>query len=201
MIGRSIIESDCKNGSRPKHLDEKDLIKMSDQKRIKITIPVKTVELKRFVEKAIREDEFFSSALENPYGAMKECGITFDLLAPADFAAFFGALAGVKEMVRKNNIKDLTFEGIFGRPADIHDTSLPEVYFADQKSETSSGSRTEWRNQDAIREIRSTEGWNKNFREAGLEDIFAGPLIDPVDLAALAAKIKAFTEIVEEVGL
>jgi len=174
---------------------------MSDQKRIKITIPVKSIGLKRFVEKAIREDEFFSLALENPYGAMKECGITLDLVASADFAAFFGALAGVKEMVRKNNIKDLTFEGIFGRPADIRGTSPLEIYFADQTSERSSGSDTEWINEDAIREIRSTNGWNRNFDRAALADVFVGPLINPVDLAALAAKINAFTEIVEEVGL
>lgn len=232
---------------------------MGEQKRIRITIPVRSIGLKRFVEKAIRNDEFFSFALENPFGAMKECGVNLDSFIPSDFAAFFGALAGVKEMVKKNNIKDLTFEGIFGQAADIRGTYLTAettkgfykdwnmnayvekgiisttdknfdvlgateiresvavevkreihgvpldvqrlgIYFADQSSEKSSGSDKEWSNKDAIRDTRSTNGWNKNFDKAGWGDIFIGPLINPEDLATLAARIKTFTEIVEEVG-
>lgn len=238
---------------------EKDLIRMSEQKRIKIIIPVKSIGLKRFVEKAIRNDEFFSFALENPFAAMKECGVSLDLVVPTDFASFFGALVGVKEMVKKNNIKDLTFEGIFGQAADIRGTYLMAettkgfykdwninalvekgilstidknfdvsgatevqeslavelkreihgvpldvqrlgIYFADQSSEKSSGSDKEWSNKDAMRDTRSTNGWNKNFDKAGWGDVFVGPLINPADLAALAARIKAFTEIVDEVG-
>jgi len=99
---------------------------MDKQKRISITIPVRSIGLKRFVEKAIKDDEFFLFALENPHGAMKECGVKLDVssFGPEDFAAFFGALSGVKEMVKKKNIKDLTFAGIFGQAAEIRGTYL-----------------------------------------------------------------------------
>ena len=228
---------------------------MDKQKRISITIPVRSIGLKRFVEKAIKNDEFFLFALENPLGAMKECGVKLDASSfhPKDFAAFFGALSGVKEMVRKKNIKNLTFEGIFGQAAVIRGTHLmaettkgfykdweigaysqkqvlstSDKYFevdrnrigiksvlqqqetelmieiigntfADPSKETSSGSDKQWDKQDAIRNRESTNGWNKNFDKAGLGDIFGGPLINPGDLAALAARIETFTEIAEEV--
>ncbi|MCZ7395158.1 MAG: hypothetical protein ABOK23_11440 [Candidatus Methanoperedens sp.] len=228
---------------------------MDKQKRISITIPVRSIGLKRFVEKAIKNDEFFLFALENPLGAMKECGVKLDVLSfvPEDFAAFFGALSGVKEMVKKKNIKNLTFEGVFGQAAEIRGTylvaettrgfykdwdinaysqkqvlSTSDKYFeidrnrigikgilqqqeaelmieiigntfADPSKETSSGSDKQWDKQDAIRNRESTNGWNKNFDKAGLGDIFGGPLINPGDLAALAARIETFTEIAEEV--
>ncbi len=97
---------------------------MNEQRRISISIPLRSIGLKRFVEKAIKDDEFFLFALENPIGAMKECGVNIDASSflPKNFAAFFGALSRVKEMVKKKNINDLTFEGIFGQPADIRGT-------------------------------------------------------------------------------
>ncbi|MCZ7355584.1 MAG: hypothetical protein O8C65_01500 [Candidatus Methanoperedens sp.] len=111
---------------------------MDKQKRISITIPVRSIGLKRFVEKAIKNDEFFLFALENPLGAMKECGVKLDASSfhPKDFAAFFGALSGVKEMVRKKNIKNLTFEGIFGQAAVIRGTHL--------MAETTKGFYKDW---------------------------------------------------------
>jgi hypothetical protein len=229
---------------------------MDKQKRISITIPVRSIGLKRFVEKAIKDDEFFLLALENPTGAMKDCGVKLDVssFVPEDFAAFFGALSGVKEMVKKKNIKDLTFAGIFGQSAEIRGTYLvaettrgiyrnwdmdaysqkqvlstsekyfdasgrpvtdKEAYvlalarsvfaregisFADPSKETSSGSNKDWKNDaSAMRDTRSDTGWNKNFDKASWGDVLGGPLINPGDLAALAARIETFTEIAEEV--
>jgi hypothetical protein len=235
---------------------------MNKQKRISIAIPVPSIGLKRFVEKAIKEDEFFMFALENPLGAMKECGVKLDTSSflPKDFAAFFGALSGVKEMVKKKDIKDLTFEGIFGQAADIRGTYLmaettrgfykdwdigasiekgilstidktfgglrdteARVYtdieekreihgvpvdvhlagivaYKEASSETRTSQNKEWNNNDATTEKRSQVGMNKNFDKAGWGEILVGPLIYPEDLAALAARIKTFTEIAEHVG-
>ncbi|MBM2834024.1 MAG: hypothetical protein HW406_1185 [Candidatus Brocadiaceae bacterium] len=170
---------------------------MSQKKRISITVPVRSIGLKNFVEKAIKDDGFFRLALENPLGAMDECGVKIDesSIRAKDFAAFFGALSGVKEMVKKKNIKDLTFEGIFGKAF----VEIGIVAFADQKSETSQSSNKEWSNKDAMRETRSESGWNKNFDKASWGEIHRGPLIHPEDLVVLAARIKTFTDIVEQV--
>ena len=85
-------------------------------KRIRVKIPMPSIALKRFIERAIKDDDFFFLAIENPMGAMKECGVKLDASAfiPSDFATFFGALSGLREMIKKKNIKDLGFERIFG---------------------------------------------------------------------------------------
>jgi hypothetical protein len=99
------------------------------QKRIKLSIQMPSVALLRFIEKALQDDEFFASAIENPLGAMKESGVRLNLttLTPRDLATFFGALAGVKELIKKRQIKDITFEKIFGQVADIRGTILAET--------------------------------------------------------------------------
>lgn len=97
---------------------------MEDKKknrRIKFSIELPSVALKGFVEKALKDENFFIMALENPIGAMEKCGVNLELsaFAPEDFATFFGALAGVKKLIEKKKITDISFESIFGEAADI----------------------------------------------------------------------------------
>ncbi|MCZ7355582.1 MAG: hypothetical protein O8C66_07445 [Candidatus Methanoperedens sp.] len=119
--------------------------------------------MKRFVEKAIKSDEFFLFALENPLGAMKECGAKLDVssFGPKDFAAFFGALSGVKEMVKKKNIKDLTFEGIFGEAAVIRGTHL--------MAETTKGFYKDWEI-GAYVQKGTLSTFDTNFDASGVTD-------------------------------
>ena len=97
---------------------------MDDKKknrRIRYSIELPSVALKGFVEKALKDEDFFIMALENPIGAMEKCGVNLELsaFAPEDFATFFGALAGVKKLIEKKKITDISFESIFGEAADI----------------------------------------------------------------------------------
>ncbi len=222
------------------------------QKRINVNIQIPAVSLKSFIERVVKDDDFFSSALENPLGAMQECGVNVEAssVIPADFATFFGALAGLKEVIKKKNIKDLTFEGIFGRPADIRGSvlkadsfkgffktfaknaytekekcfSFNKTFEEDVKrrllsikdlttsqeiqiemdfvlktvehSETFRMSNTDWAHPGSVQERRSNSAHTKNF--ANLKDLFAGPLIHPDDLAAIAARIETFVRVMEE---
>ncbi len=96
------------------------------QKRIKLSIQLPSMALKRFIEKALKDDEFFESAIENPIGALKESGVNLDVSAfmPKDLVTFLGALAGVKELIKKKQIKEITFEKIFGQAAEIRGATI-----------------------------------------------------------------------------
>lgn len=97
-------------------MDSKD-----KQKRIKFNVQLPSLALKRFIDKALVDDEFFDLALENPVSALKESGVRMNstTISPADLASFFSALAGVKELVKNKKLKDITFEQIFGQSAEI----------------------------------------------------------------------------------
>ncbi len=128
------------------------------QKRINVSIQMPAVSLKSFIERVVKDDDFFSAALENPLGAMQECGVNVEAssVIPADFATFFGALAGLKEVIKKKNIKDLTFEGIFGRPAIIVGSVL--------MAETFKGFKTMFA-KNAYTEKEKCFSFNKTFEE------------------------------------
>lgn len=229
------------------------------EKRIRITIPLPSLSLKRFIEKAINEEDFFLLALENPVGAMSECGVKLDLaeFIPSDFANFFGALTGLREIVKKKPAEKLTFEAIFGHAAEIRGTLLMaemnQGFFREwdhrkaffqkelvisafknfevdrdrrllsfqrleklkeltalfkieldfvvktvEHAETFRYSDTDWAHPDSVQERRSTSAHTKEFKKDGIEswkDLVTGPLINPVDLAELAARIEAFVNI------
>jgi hypothetical protein len=103
-----------------------DMDQKSNGKRIRLSIKLPSVALQHFIEKALRDDDFFESAVENPLHALKQSGLNLDLPAfnPRDIANFLGALAGVRELIRKKQLKDVTFENIFGRSAEIFGTTL-----------------------------------------------------------------------------
>jgi len=95
-------------------------------RRLNFPLPMPSTSLKRFIERAIQDEDFFAFALENPLGAMRETGINLEVASfiPADFASFFGALSGLKETIRRKNVRELTFEGIFGQAAEIRGATL-----------------------------------------------------------------------------
>jgi hypothetical protein len=236
------------------------------EKRISLKIELPSIRLKNFIEKALKDDEFFEMAIENPINAFKENGININTktLTPSDLANFFGALAGAKELVKKKNIKDIKFENIFGEPAEIIGATII--------SDTERAICTNFR-RDAFSDIRTLTGVKINFvtakdltnlilrdgrkpllrefyteasmagrqeqsrsREEGvtfhfdanqgvgskressidtyrsesfsgigkfdevsmIEQIFNGPLINPVDLINISAQINAFTNIIEK---
>lgn len=250
--------------------------------RIKLSIELPSIALERFIEKALRDDAFFDSAIENPLAALKESGVNLDLPAftPLDLATFFGALAGVKEIIRKKQITDITFENVFGHAAEIRGTTLLRethrgmwVQFnrnaLTEKEMLASVKLTFETRRDALQETLSSTltdarllatrsrdlksalvrdignlaqarvefdlagktdalsersvGYSTHFdhnqgtyhgTEAGIhrhtdskfggmsliEELLVGPLINPVDLAAIAAKIETYTKIVEQTG-
>jgi hypothetical protein len=96
------------------------------QKRITLSIQMPSIALLRFIEKVLQDDKFFESAIENPLATMKESGVRLNIskLAPRDLATFFGALAGVKDLIKKKQIKDITFANIFGQSAEIRGTTI-----------------------------------------------------------------------------
>jgi hypothetical protein len=242
------------------------------EKRIAIDLPLPSIAIKNFLEKILQDDNFFAFALENPMGAMKECGVNLNISAflPSDFATFFGAVAGLKEILRKMGEKDFSFENIFGKTAEIRgsilEAELTQGFFREwdnreafreklkcfaanrnfeldrtkytktlldivreklieiesgrfqqiqrvseihrdiiserfPQSETNNHTRTEW-NKDSISQSqsRSDSGVNKNFEKDGkrsFEDLMQGPLIDPVDLASISARLETYTQMLK----
>jgi hypothetical protein len=233
-------------------------------KKIKFELPLPSISLKKFIEKILANDDFFSFALENPLGAFKECGVNLNAatLIPSDLANFFGALDGLKVILKEKKIEDLSFENVFGQPAQIRGAILDQeisrgffrewdnhdaikdkmmCYSTNQKfealrerignslknmlqdsivqarsalrietrrdmvgrtwesQETSNHTSTEWDKQDMQSNTRSERGVDKNFERDGIAfglDRMHGPLINPVDLAAISSRIEVFTNIV-----
>lgn len=244
--------------------------------RIRYSMPVASAGMKIFVEKCLKEDEFFLQALENPVRALKNSGLeTGDCsFAPDDFSHFFGALARLKELIAEGKLEEITFESIFGKPAELYGASIRTMIshgydkewdnrdaftekqsrfsvktdfyhqlktqvrqsikaehlvnrqkLADielkammnpaaskemdwvaeetKKSETEAGMNTEWNRAQAHTEKRSEEYRNKHFENSGIgswdqEEIVSGPLVNPVELEVIAARIDTFTQIVKE---
>jgi hypothetical protein len=118
---------------------------------------VPSISLKRFIQRALDEDDFFAFALENPLGAMKECGARLQASSfiPADFAAFFGALAALKESMKNKDREPLSFEAIFGQGVEIRGASL--------RLETQRGFFKEWDNRDAFSETQKCFSASQSF--------------------------------------
>ncbi|MFH2092398.1 MAG: hypothetical protein ABIJ31_08545 [Pseudomonadota bacterium] len=69
-----------------------------------------------------------------------------------------------------------------------------------ESSETNNHTRTEW-NTDTVMQsnTRSERGVNKNFEGISMiEDIMQGPLINPVDLASVTARLEVFTQMLRQ---
>lgn len=94
--------------------------------RINKKINMPSVGLKNFIEKALQDDKFFEAAIESPLQFMKANGVNLNVetLTPKDLAAFFGALSGIKDLIKNKQIKDIRFENIFGESAELHGTNL-----------------------------------------------------------------------------
>jgi hypothetical protein len=111
--------------------------------RINIQIRLPSVSLKRFVERAVSDPDFFFYALENPFGAFREAGVNLDARAfiPGDFARFFAALERLRHVLASEGGKP-TFEAIFGQ--------LPRVRGAALNAEIERGFFREWDMRDAV---------------------------------------------------
>jgi len=113
---------------------------------IRISISLPSVTLRRFIEKLLKDEDFFSFALENPLGAMRECGVRPNAQAfiPADFATFFAAMSNLRELLQRKKVKreEMTFEKIFGRAAEMHGATL--------NAEITQGFSKAWDNRDAV---------------------------------------------------
>lgn len=139
-------------------------MKDATSKRISISLP--SVSLKQFIERAIQDDAFFSRAIENPYGTLQECGVHLEKSAfsPDHFATFFGALAGVRELVQKDGKGAFTFERIFGYPAQVRGAVL--------NAQVSQGFCKEWDNRGAFaqsaRSFSSSQGFDKGSDACGV---------------------------------
>lgn len=117
---------------------------MAKNENIRISLQIPSVSLKQFIERAIRDDDFFSRAIENPLGSMQECGVNLakSAFTPDHFATFFGALAGVRDAVRRKGEEKLSFEQIFGHSAQIRGAVI--------SAEMNQGFCKEWDNRGAF---------------------------------------------------
>lgn len=224
-----------------------------ETKRIKLELPLPSVSLKRFLEKVLADDEFFALALENPVGAMRDCGANLQasVFVPKDFATFFGALAGLRAVIKEKKLKDLSFESIFGQAAVVRgaliDAEVSRGYFREwdnrdamaergqcftteqkfevvldrigigdtnvatqvagvsqtfESSNTDNHTSTDWSNpNDMQRSTGSDRGVNQSFEGIGVinpGDYLRGPLINPVDLASISARIQVATQVLQQ---
>lgn len=130
------------------------------QKRIKLQIQIPSLALKHFIEKMLRDDDFFEIAIENPLAALKESGVKLNAsdVKPSELAAFFGALAGVKDLISKKKTEEITFENIFGQAAEILGTTIV--------AETQKGMFTNF-NRNAFTDREMSTAVNYNFQTLG----------------------------------
>lgn len=244
------------------------------QGRIKLSIPMPSVALSRFIEKVLRDDASFEAAVEDPLAALQESGVRLDVakLTPGDLAAFFAALASARGLLRKRQTSEISFEGIFGRAAEVQGTRLTAEtqkgmwtqfqHNAVTEREMHASASTKFeatqallaetrltaataRDVTALRELDRTQLLQvrvelevagasvqhretdtgvtfhfdanrgvgssssskvdtystKNFDKAGMslvEQLLVGPLINPADLRALAARIDTYVQLAEQ---
>lgn len=122
---------------------------------LKITLP--SVALKRFIERVLTDDDFFSLALESPMAAFAEAGVNLraEEFVPADFAKFFAVLDRLKGMTGASSPEKLNFESLFGQPAQIPGVNLT--------AETSRGFFRDWAGQQAVSQRESFVSASKEF--------------------------------------
>lgn len=141
---------------------------MSNSPNSRISIPIPSVSIKQFIERSIKDDDFFARAIENPHGAMQECGVNLDKAAflPSHFATFFGALAGVREVAQRKDKSKLSFEQIFGHPAQVRGAVL--------NAQASQGFCKEWDNRGAfaqrMQSFSSSQGFDKGSDLCGVSE-------------------------------
>ncbi|MFP5221409.1 MAG: hypothetical protein ACLGSA_03885 [Acidobacteriota bacterium] len=131
--------------------------------RIALKISLPSVALKQFIERVLKDDDFFTLALESPVAAFAEAGVNLraEEFVPADFAKFFAVLGRLKEMSGGAPREKLNFESIFGQPAHIPGVNLT--------AETSRGFFRDWGGQQAVTERESFVSTSKEFDQtAGL---------------------------------
>lgn len=131
---------------------------MNDKtERINISLPLPSVSFKHYIEKLIRDDDFFTRALESPLRTLEECGVNMEQseFSVNDFATFFCALSGLKEVLKSKDKKDLTFEKIFGQPAQIIGSMID--------AQVSQGFCKEWDNKTAFTQKTSSFSSSQNF--------------------------------------
>ena len=114
--------------------------------RINLQIPLPSTALKDFLKKVLTDDSLFASALENPVGVMKQHGINLNAseLIPTDLATFFGALTGLRQVIKDKKLNEITFEKVFGQVAVVRGAVLD--------AQVSRGFFREWDNRDAFTE-------------------------------------------------
>lgn len=126
-------------------------------KRIAIQLPLPSLSMQSFLEKLLKDEDFFALALENPLNAAEQCGLNLEIktFTPTDFANFFGAIAGLKEALKDADQKAFDFENIFGKPAEIRGSIL--------EAERHQGFLKEWDNRDAFRAKEMCHTTNRYF--------------------------------------
>ncbi|MFW6437466.1 MAG: hypothetical protein ACOCZ7_00515 [Armatimonadota bacterium] len=144
------------------------------KERIDLELPLPTVSLKRFILRAVRDDEFFEFALESPLKAMSEAGVELDIeeIAPSDFAGFFGALGRLREMLGEDERRSFRFEDVFGRDAHIEGAILAR--------EVERGICRDWDRREALMKQSRFRAFTTNFeRSAELDRLADLELLRP----------------------
>jgi len=236
--------------------------------RIAVELPLPSSALKDFLKNIITNDDSFASALENPMGAMRQSGVNLNSsnLIPSDLATFFGAVAGLKQVIKEKKINDITFEKIFGQAAVVRgtilDAELTRGFFREwdnrdafqdrticvstehkfealrervgsslknalqqidvklkrevavdmqrdlvsqtfESSETNNHTKTDWSNPNDMQTNKGSDrGVSKSFEGTGkitVGDLVSGPLINPIDLIALSARLQGFTQVLNQI--
>ncbi len=126
-------------------------------KRLNFEMPMASLSLKRYIDKAIKDEEFFNFAVENPIGSLKQSGVNIDAdqFAPEDFATFFDVIFRLRELIGKKDMSKVRFEEIFGV-----ELIIPDIC-ADFK--THRGFFREWDNRQAFFKQSRFMSSNKDF--------------------------------------
>jgi hypothetical protein len=122
--------------------------------RIDFELPLPSVSLKRFLLKAVRDDEFFEFALEDPLAAMAEV-----------FAGLFGALGRLREMLGDEERTKFRFEDVFGNDAHIEGAMLAQ--------QVERGICRDWDQREALMKQSRFRAFTQNFQREAEFDRFA----------------------------
>ena len=180
----------------------------ADKRRITYKIVLPSYALRRFLCKAVFEEETFSLFMENSARVLKNNGIELDPgISEEALMRLRFLVVRAHGFAIEGKINSAKFEEIFGIEVvnpKLQDIKLKaaamakseasvDVYYSEKQTESHRGANTEWKNKDALTESR-TDHWSTtkfDGREfARPEDRFSHvPLLDALTLGMLIAKM------------
>jgi hypothetical protein len=161
--------------------------------RIQLSLPSPSQALVRFIERAIKDDDFFQLVMEAPGLMMKQNGINVSTkdITQKDLVNFVTAIVRVKKLMMDRSAQ-LSVETVF---APVRSSAGVAAYTYTNQSQNE-GWNKDWQNDQSGYRVRSqTVHSSTNFSMDALSmtEYLEGPMISPVELNTIVTTMNQAT--------